>query len=74
MGNDVNQASGYFVVTISIHVPAWGTTEFIKNSLRQIGISIHVPAWGTTMAAAPLEMDNKISIHVPAWGTTVFNS
>ena len=34
---------------ISIHVPAWGTTEYLLSFHRQILISIHVPAWGTTV-------------------------
>ena len=33
---------------ISIHVPAWGTTAYIKLKSVFTGISIHVPAWGTT--------------------------
>ena len=33
---------------ISIHVPAWGTTEFGYDPEWPEIISIHVPAWGTT--------------------------
>ena len=33
---------------ISIHVPAWGTTDFPLTLLQIPEISIHVPAWGTT--------------------------
>ena len=33
---------------ISIHVPAWGTTERKPCGRTQKTISIHVPAWGTT--------------------------
>ena len=33
---------------ISIHVPAWGTTQWWYRYYRDSIISIHVPAWGTT--------------------------
>ncbi len=33
---------------ISIHVPAWGTTQAHLQGAEIIEISIHVPAWGTT--------------------------
>ena len=36
---------------ISIHVPAWGTTEKIAKLEQMTMISIHVPAWGTTKRA-----------------------
>ena len=38
-------------VVISIHVPAWGTTNTDITFQRYLHISIHVPAWGTTGAA-----------------------
>ena len=57
--------------TISIHVPAWGTTKDLVAWDETIKISIHVPAWGTTqfllLCLLPVL---SISIHVPAWGTT----
>ena len=37
-----------FVSTISIHVPAWGTTMSRMYPGWDPKISIHVPAWGTT--------------------------
>ena len=37
-----------WLLEISIHVPAWGTTEAIVGDQSQWKISIHVPAWGTT--------------------------
>ena len=40
---------------ISIHVPAWGTTYQILQSLRLLPISIHVPAWGTTLSASVIQ-------------------
>ena len=33
---------------ISIHVPAWGTTQNGDEDRHYRSISIHVPAWGTT--------------------------
>ena len=33
---------------ISIHVPAWGTTDCYGQQYCGNKISIHVPAWGTT--------------------------
>ena len=35
-------------ITISIHVPAWGTTWVSPPLNASSSISIHVPAWGTT--------------------------
>ena len=71
VGNDENVGAGSTEVSISIHVPAWGTT-LLKGVIEPvIGISIHVPAWGTTMQNAVPKQVTTISIHVPAWGTTV---
>ena len=56
--------------TISIHVPAWGTTKDLVAWDETIKISIHVPAWGTTTGANDVDIMLDISIHVPAWGTT----
>ena len=38
------------LMDISIHVPAWGTTQAEEDFNIQAAISIHVPAWGTTEA------------------------
>ena len=48
VGND--GSSGFDVTRngISIHVPAWGTTNIHIGCNRSYTISIHVPAWGTT--------------------------
>ncbi len=64
-----NQETSVFYV--SIHVPAWGTTD-CKPGSRSISIrvSIHVPAWGTTAANRRAYDPRNVSIHVPAWGTT----
>ena len=37
---------------ISIHVPAWGTTDLSAADIYPFTISIHVPAWGTTTLLA----------------------
>ena len=39
-------------VTISIHVPAWGTTFNSMDYKNFPYISIHVPAWGTTQSSS----------------------
>ena len=57
-------------LSISIHVPAWGTTLKLIDQPHTVGISIHVPAWGTTTIASTFVTSSIISIHVPAWGTT----
>ena len=41
-----------FLFVISIYVPAWGTTWFVKSLCIRHKISIHVPAWGTTQSVA----------------------
>ena len=56
--------------TISIHVPAWGTTTSCDILFHHVYISIHVPAWGTTTQEISHCKAFSISIHVPAWGTT----
>ena len=58
------------IPTISIHVPAWGTTIGAVYIARTWKISIHVPAWGTTCSLSQPFVVDFISIHVPAWGTT----
>ena len=48
MGNDglPKRPTGH--LQISIHVPAWGTTDGLCDRKGILVISIHVPAWGTT--------------------------
>ena len=43
------QTKGCACETISIHVPAWGTTGLLMLVYIIMRISIHVPAWGTTI-------------------------
>ena len=57
-------------ICISIHVPAWGTTDPDGSVVPSVSISIHVPAWGTTDKKERMITSETISIHVPAWGTT----
>ena len=58
-------------LSISIHVPAWGTTLKLIDQPHTVGISIHVPAWGATANEKKKRLVTDISIHVPAWGTTL---
>ena len=48
MENDHKAVHVFLCTKISIHVPAWGTTEQIPAHSHMGDISIHVPAWGTT--------------------------
>ena len=71
VGNDGNIQADAGSLSISIHVPAWGTTVFCSGRSISCAISIHVPAWGTTKYLFIMYGIVKISIHVPAWGTTI---
>ena len=51
VGNDVATFLPLYIIQISIHVPAWGTTMEELLHTRHFHISIHVPAWGTTQFA-----------------------
>ena len=57
-------------ISISIHVPSWGTTDSSFLGCVSLIISIHVPSWGTTTYSLAVCMTVSISIHVPSWGTT----
>ena len=70
VGNDRSGHPALLRITISIHVPAWGTTQSHLSTGIVNHISIHVPAWGTTRHTADSQSKRRISIHVPAWGTT----
>ena len=74
VGNDGNIQADAGSLSISIHVPAWGTTVFCSGRSISCAISIHVPAWGTTKYLFIMYGIVKISIHVPAWGTTLLIS
>ena len=45
------ETAGWNFATISIHVPAWGTTAVFWEICFSCRISIHVPAWGTTFSS-----------------------
>ena len=70
VGNDSIFALFLLRNRISIHVPAWGTTDCAIYDTDNFIISIHVPAWGTTPHSLIKTVFAIISIHVPAWGTT----
>ena len=74
VGNDAIALIPPIIPPISIHVPAWGTTEPELLSIIIFLISIHVPAWGTTFSQYQVHSLYSISIHVPAWGTTFYSS
>ena len=48
VGNDGGKNMKRHPIMISIHVPAWGTTQYSDGLASVSVISIHVPAWGTT--------------------------
>ena len=70
VGNDQTLCQLESGISISIHVPAWGTTVKYSCGSWSPPISIHVPAWGTTKWQTFKAQLSAISIHVPAWGTT----
>ncbi len=61
----------HFGLSISIHIPAKGTTNTTLQDGSTEWISIHVPAKGTTLNLLFTSASLPISIHVPAKGTTV---
>ena len=38
-----------FVITVSIHAPAWGATIQVHHFGAFARVSIHAPAWGATI-------------------------
>ena len=50
VGNDFTSACLSSGISISIHVPSWGTTRSSYQNDDHLGISIHVPSWGTTIS------------------------
>ena len=59
-----------YLRSVSIHVPARGTTEYTFGNAFYIKVSIHVPARGTTLRDGKIDKSELVSIHVPARGTT----
>ncbi len=41
-----------FIVSVSIHAPAWGATHGIHAPVGSYHVSIHAPAWGATVVLA----------------------
>ena len=56
--------------SVSIHVPARGTTKRVACLVDYSEVSIHVPARGTTSVKGHMVSFQYVSIHVPARGTT----
>ena len=69
-GNDTDDENTCAGITVSIHVPAKGTTPFIAYPGGRFVVSIHVPAKGTTGRGTKIFAIKFVSIHVPAKGTT----
>ena len=50
MGGDTVEALEHWIVSVSIHAPAWGATcPFFKLLFLSV-VSIHAPAWGATVS------------------------
>ena len=56
---------------VSIHAPAWGATNYTKQTCRPETVSIHAPAWGATLGITSRIVLKQVSIHAPAWGATI---
>ena len=71
VGNDpAIQSRGQYCI-ISIHVPAWGTTDCDTDS-RRINTNFNPRSRvGNDAVLFPQQLIYLISIHVPAWGTTM---
>ena len=59
---------------ISIHVPAWGTTQFDRRGSYTAGNFNPRSRVGNDGIKNVIIDALNISIHVPAWGTTVGNN
>ena len=71
MGNDVVNVPDLPFSSISIHVPAWGTTECCLHPLRSHEFQSTFPRGERQGVTHYLGVYEYISIHVPAWGTTL---
>ena len=69
VGNDWNLRAIVSYVRISIHVPAWGTTEDCWIIMIQWYFNPRSRV-GNDFFDSLFENFSIISIHVPAWGTT----
>ena len=70
-GSDpLGEAVACAVPDISIHAPARGATQRLRDQVRASLISIHAPARGATRAEPLFPPVLHISIHAPARGAT----
>ena len=58
-------------IYISIHVPAWGTTEITSRGLQVLIYFNPRSRVGNDVFPVSNPIPSWISIHVPAWGTTI---
>ena len=73
-GNDSDHICDMHINSVSIHVPARGTTSSVVNVSTFLPVSIHVPARGTTEQKNKEASVGCVSIHVPTRGTTAGGS
>ena len=59
-------------VWVSIHAPARGATEFLRDAAQSQRVSIHAPARGATGPHAVISRQRQVSIHAPARGATLW--
>ena len=70
MGDDFRSVIDRIFVTISIHVPTWGTTWFMFSDNTVLHDFNPRPHVGDDERIGVIAQDVLISIHVPTWGTT----
>ena len=70
VGNDEQFPLLIMPQSVSIHVPAQGTTLSKRQNGINPNVSIHVPAQGTTVVCVIHLIEVFVSIHIPAQGTT----
>ena len=58
-------------MSISIHTPTKGVTDFALDGLEELKISIHTPTKGVTLILCPNWTHDQISIHTPTKGVTI---
>ena len=59
------------VISVSIHAPTKGATEFTVEFLVTKAVSIHAPTKGATPSARPPSSHWPVSIHAPTKGATM---
>ena len=72
MGNDQKDNLLALKIKISIHVPAWGTTQKKYTDIFYGRFQSTFPRGERLTMQTAFGFTYIISIHVPAWGTTVF--